>query len=229
MLLAYAKLETDDAVLHTDAARRPGARAAAGRLLPARRCANASPTAVTGHPLRREIVATALTNRAVNIAGVTGLFRLSQETGVPLAPVVRAHAVARAVFGIDQMWDAVRPLDNQVAAATQVELRTEATRLAERAARWLLRQPDLAAEPPRPDRRRDGAVRRPGRRGPRRAAAWLLGAEAKAYAERAAGWRTPVCPPRWPPRSPPRRCSRPHSTSRWSPSGPGRRSRWPGR
>ena len=46
------------------------------------------PAAITGHPLRREIIATALTNRAVNIAGVTGLFRLLQETGVPLARVV---------------------------------------------------------------------------------------------------------------------------------------------
>ena len=72
---------------------------------------------MTGHPLRREIVATALTNRAVNLAGVTGLFRLTEETGVPLAGVVRAHAVARAVFGVDRMWDAVRPLDNRVSAA----------------------------------------------------------------------------------------------------------------
>ena len=90
------------------------------------------PEAVAAHPLRREIVATALTNRAVNVAGVTGLFRLSEETGVPLATVVRAHAVARAVFDVDRMWDAVRPLDNQVPAAVQVELRGEATRLAER-------------------------------------------------------------------------------------------------
>ena len=104
------------------------------------------PAAITGHPLRREIIATALTNRAVNIAGVTGLFRLAQETGAPLARVVLAHTVARAVFDVDRLWDAVRPLDNVVSAATQVELRTEATRLAERTARWILRQPELADE-----------------------------------------------------------------------------------
>jgi glutamate dehydrogenase len=84
------------------------------------------------------------------------------------------------------MWDAVRPLDNQVAAAVQVELRTEATRLAERAARWLLRHTGLASEPaPAIGEVTDrfaplvAAVRAelPG---------WLLGAEAAAYAERAA-------------------------------------------
>jgi glutamate dehydrogenase len=131
-------------------------------------------------------VATALTNRSVNVAGVTGLFRLVQETGVPLARVVLAHAVARAVFDVDRLWDAVRPLDNQVAAVTQVELRSEATRLAERAARWLLRQPELAAEsaPPLADVR-DRFVApvtavRAGLPG------WLLGREAAAYTERAA-------------------------------------------
>jgi glutamate dehydrogenase len=91
-------------------------------------------------------VATALTNRAVNVAGVTGLFRLAEETGVGLIGVVRAHAVARAVFEVDRLWDAVRPLDNRVSAPVQVELRTEATRLAERAARWLLRLPELSGE-----------------------------------------------------------------------------------
>ena len=58
------------------------------------------------------------------------------------------------MFGVDRMWDAVRPLDNRVSAAAQVELRTEATRLAERAARWLLRLPELAERARAADRAR---------------------------------------------------------------------------
>jgi glutamate dehydrogenase len=97
---------------------------------------------------------------------------------------VRAHAVARAVFGVDRMWDAVRPLDNRVSAAVQVEVRTEATRLSERAARWLLRLPELVVEPAAGIgdvvARFDAPVAavRAGLPG------WLLGAEATAYAER---------------------------------------------
>ena len=143
------------------------------------------PAAITGHALRREIIATELTNRAVNIAGVTGLFRLAQETGAPLARVVLAHTVARAVFDVDRLWDAVRPLDNVVSAATQVELRTEATRLAERTARWILRQPELADEiaPSIAEvRDRFAAPVAAVRAGLPR---WLLGGEAEAYAERA--------------------------------------------
>ena len=184
VLLAYAKLQTDGAVRKSTLPDDPALERLLVEYFPAR-LRERFPAVITGHPLRREIVATALTNRAVNIAGVTGLFRLSEETGVPLATVVRAHAVARAVFGIDRMWDAVRPLDNQVTAAVQVELRTEATRLAERTARWLLRLSSIVADPPAPigvvtDRFASAveAVRTglPG---------WLLGAEATAYAERA--------------------------------------------
>ncbi len=184
VLLAYAKLDTGEVVLRSELPDDPALEGLLTGYFPAQ-IRERFPQAITGHPLRREIVATALTNRAVNIAGVTGLFRLVQETGVPLARVVLAHAVARAVFDVDRMWDAVRPLDNQVAAATQVELRTEATRLAERAARWLLRQPELAAETaPSLADVRDRFVApvaevRAGLPG------WLLGNEAAAYASRA--------------------------------------------
>ncbi|SFK43667.1 NAD-glutamate dehydrogenase [Geodermatophilus ruber] len=184
VLLAYAKLETGDSVLASDLPDDPALEDLLVGYFPAA-LRERFPEAVTGHPLRREIIGTALTNRSVNVAGVTGLFRLVQETGAPLAGVVRAHAVARAVFEVDRLWDAVRPLDNRVPAATQVELRTEATRLAERAARWLLRLPELTAAKPAPI----GEVT--DRFAPSVAAvraglpSWLLGAEAAAYAERA--------------------------------------------
>jgi glutamate dehydrogenase len=188
VLLAYAKLETGDVVLRSGLPDDPALEDLLTGYFPAQ-IRERFPAAITGHPLRREIVATALTNRTVNIAGVTGLFRLFQETGVPLDRVVLAHAVARAVFDVDRLWDAVRPLDNQVAAAVQVELRTEATRLAERAARWLLRQPELAAEPAPPlaeVRDRFVAPVAEVRAG---LPEWLLGSEATAYAERAARLR----------------------------------------
>src|SRR4051812_4233901 len=185
VLLAYAKLETDHVVLHSDLPDDPALENLLTGYFPSR-LRERFPAAVTRHPLRREIIATALTNRAVNIAGVSGLFRLAQETGVPLDRVVRAHAVARAVFDVDRMWDAVGALDNQISATTQVELRTEATRLAERTARWLLRQPDLVSEPAPPiaevrDRFAASVTAV-------RAALpqWLLGVEADAYAARVA-------------------------------------------
>ena len=194
MLLAYAKIEVGDAVLHSGLPDDPALEPLLSDYFPAP-LRSRFPTALTSHPLRREIVATALTNRAVNTAGLTGLFRLAEETGAPLAAVVRAHAVARAVFDVDRLWDAPRELDNRVPASVQVHLRTEATRLAERATRWLLRVPELTAEPAAS---LAGVVERfaapvaavraglPG---------WLLGADAEAFADRAAGLRAAGVPP----------------------------------
>jgi glutamate dehydrogenase len=194
VLLAYAKLQTADAILHSDLPDDPAFEELLGGYFPPA-LRTRFPGVIGSHPLRREIVATALNNRAVNLAGVTGLFRLAEETGVPLAAVVRAHAVARAVFDVDRMWDAVRPLDNEVPAAVQVELRTEGTRLAERAARWLLRLPEVVGENPSPV----GAVT--DRFGPPVAEVraglpdWLLGAEGAAYADRAARLEATGVPP----------------------------------
>ncbi|MGY1630742.1 NAD-glutamate dehydrogenase [Geodermatophilus sp. SYSU D01186] len=185
VLLAYAKLQTGDAVLGSGLPDDPALEHLLVEYFPAE-LRRRFPSAVGGHPLRREIVATALTNRAVNVAGVTGLFRLVEETGVPLAGVVRAHAVARAVFEVDRLWDAVRPLDNRVSAATQVELRTEATRLAERATRWLLGLAELAAEDGAPIGEVADRFAVPVATVRAGLPSWLLGAEAAAYAERAA-------------------------------------------
>ena len=81
--LAYAKIQTGDAVLHSGLPDDPALEQLLSDYFPAP-LRRRFPAALSSHPLRREIVATALTNRAVNVAGITGLFRLAEETGVPL-------------------------------------------------------------------------------------------------------------------------------------------------
>ncbi len=101
------------------------------------------------HPLRREIIATGVTNRIVDRAGTTFIFRLSEETGMGAPEVARAQTAAREIFGLPALWDQITELDDLVGTATQISLLLEARRLAERATRWLLRnrsQPmDVAA------------------------------------------------------------------------------------
>jgi glutamate dehydrogenase len=194
VLLAYAKLETDDAVLHSALPDDAALEDLVDCYFPAA-LRDRFPDAISAHPLRREIIATALTNRAVNIAGVTGLFRLSEETGVPLTAVTRAHAVAIAVFEVDRLWNAVRPLDNQVPATAQVELRTEATRLAERTTRWLLRLQSITSEHPAPLDAVIGRFTPPVAEVRAGLPSWLLGGEARAYADRAARLESVGVPP----------------------------------
>jgi glutamate dehydrogenase len=98
----------------------------------------AAPMAV--HPLRREIIATRLTNSVVNQAGITFVFRLAEETAMSTADIVRAHTAALEIFDIDTIWSQIDRIDEATPAAVQVGLFLEARTLAERASRWLLRQ-----------------------------------------------------------------------------------------
>jgi glutamate dehydrogenase len=90
------------------------------------------------HALRREIIATRLTNTTVNLAGMTFAYRLADETGMPKADVVRAHAAAVEMFGINRTWAEIGDLENAVPAGTQTHLYMQARGLAERASRWLI-------------------------------------------------------------------------------------------
>jgi glutamate dehydrogenase len=90
------------------------------------------------HRLRREIVATRVTNDMVDRAGTTFVFRIGEDTGAPPSDIARAYAVARDVFEVRSLWADVEALDLQVAAATQIGMLLESRRLVERATRWLL-------------------------------------------------------------------------------------------
>jgi glutamate dehydrogenase len=94
---------------------------------------------IRAHPLRREIIATRITNGVVDRAGTTFIFRLTEETGMAAADVARAHTAAREIFALRPLWAQIAALDDVVATDTQIRLLLEVRRLAERATRWLLR------------------------------------------------------------------------------------------
>jgi glutamate dehydrogenase len=101
------------------------------------------------HPLRRDIIATYITNSMVNRAGSTFAHRLSEETGASPPDIARAYTVAREVFDIRRLWKDLTTLDDVVRAEVLTELMAEARNLIERSALWFLhnrRQPlDIAA------------------------------------------------------------------------------------
>ncbi len=103
---------------------------------------------LTGHRLRPEIVATALTNDLVDRGGMTFVLRATEETGAPADEVVRAYAVVRAVFDLPGVLAEVDAAP--VTAAVQVTLHLAVRRLMDRAVRWWLEHRrsgiDVAAE-----------------------------------------------------------------------------------
>ncbi|WP_290637367.1 NAD-glutamate dehydrogenase [Aquisalimonas sp.] len=91
------------------------------------------------HRLRREIIATQITNDMLNRMGAGFLFRMADKTGVPAGDVARAYFAARRIFGLEQLWDALDTQDNRISADLQQQLRLDILILAERTALWLLR------------------------------------------------------------------------------------------
>jgi glutamate dehydrogenase len=93
---------------------------------------------MAGHRLRRELITTAIVNEAVNRGGISFLYRAAEETGASPADILRAYVVAREVFGLRALWQAVESLDGTVPAGAQTSMVLEVRRLIDRAVRWLV-------------------------------------------------------------------------------------------
>jgi len=91
------------------------------------------------HPLRREIIATYITNSVLNRMGSSYIFRLREATGEGGAVIARAYTAAREMFDSRTLWTRIESLDNQIAATMQIEMLQYSRRLLERASLWLLR------------------------------------------------------------------------------------------
>ena len=138
VLLAYTKETNTDVVLRSDLPDDPYVQRELVRYFPSvlgERFAGA----MGGHRLRREIVATGLTNEMVNRAGTSFDFRMTDETGAGVADITRAHVVASDVHGMPRWWDRIDHLDPSIETDVQLELLLDLRRMVERGVLWLLR------------------------------------------------------------------------------------------
>ncbi|MGH7094532.1 MAG: NAD-glutamate dehydrogenase, partial [Stellaceae bacterium] len=151
VLLAYAKMSLDAALLASELPDLPGFADDLLGYFPAELQARFAPQ-IAAHPLKRELVATIVTNDLVNRAGLSFVSDLAAQTGRSAPEVTRAYRIVRAVFGLPPLWAAVEALDGTVAAAIQYEMLRDIAGIVEHAAGWLLRAAegtsslDLAAD-----------------------------------------------------------------------------------
>ncbi|MEU7866014.1 NAD-glutamate dehydrogenase [Dactylosporangium sp. NPDC049140] len=104
--------------------------------------------AMAEHPLRREIVTTAIVNEAVNRGGTSFFHRASEETGAGAADVLRASVVVNEVYGLSELRRAVESLDNRIPTKSQTAVYLEMRRLLDRAVRWLVSNRRLPIDVP---------------------------------------------------------------------------------
>ncbi|WP_052341019.1 NAD-glutamate dehydrogenase [Salinarimonas rosea] len=146
VLLAYAKLQLYDQLLASPVPDDPYLGRELDRYFPAA-LQERFEDAIQTHRLRREIIATQLSNAIVNRGGPTVIARLADATGADAPTIAAAYAAARDSFGLVALNAGVDALDNAVGGALQLTLYAELEELAMNRIGWFIRNVDLDLEP----------------------------------------------------------------------------------
>lgn len=97
---------------------------------------------LSNHQLRREIIATVLSNEVVNWAGLTFVYEVKEETGLGVGDIVAAFVMVREVFGLQKQWDAINALDYKVPASVQYDMHRSVSLSLKTQVLWTLRNLD---------------------------------------------------------------------------------------
>jgi glutamate dehydrogenase len=100
--------------------------------------------AVEEHRLRREIIATMLSNSMVNRAGPSFVARVADETGAEAPAIAKAFAAARNSYSMTELNSDIDSLDGKVSGAVQLSLYSKVQDLLLDRVNWYLRNVDLS-------------------------------------------------------------------------------------
>ncbi len=138
VLLAYSKIWLYDELLASKLPDDAWVETALSRYFP-KALRTRYATYMARHPLKREIIATHVTNSMINRVGSTFVHRLKETTGAKPDEIVRAYLLNREIFGFVELWKAIEALDNKVDDAVQSAMLIDTARLIDRGTIWFLR------------------------------------------------------------------------------------------
>ncbi len=95
-------------------------------------------TDIEKHPLRREIIATSVTNSLINRIGAALFYHIKEDTGVSSCDIARAYTVTREIFDLRTLWEEVSAIKG-VNIEQQKELFMEIQNIVERTCIWFIR------------------------------------------------------------------------------------------
>jgi glutamate dehydrogenase len=93
------------------------------------------------HRLRREIIATAVTNSMINRMGSTFVQRMQEDTGETPSQIAKAYTISREILDARAMWTGIDALDLKVPEKAQLSALTAIWHLQRNLTRWLLNRP----------------------------------------------------------------------------------------
>lgn len=138
VLLAYAKLHLKSALLGSDLPDDPAAAGYFFDYFPAAAVDLVGREGAQRHRLRREIVASQLTNDLVDVMGAAFLTRVSRETGREADEVARAWLVASQLTQHRKTLEAICAREAQVRAGSAYRWVMGLAQVLERTTRWVL-------------------------------------------------------------------------------------------
>lgn len=97
--------------------------------------------AMEQHRLKREIIATAVTNSMVNRMGATFTLRMTEDTGRTPGEVAKAYTISREALNAREMWAQIDALDGKVSEDVQIDALLAIWNLLRGTSRWLLSRP----------------------------------------------------------------------------------------
>jgi glutamate dehydrogenase len=145
VLLAYSKIWLYDELLASTLPDDPWVATALERYFP-KALRQRYAQYMARHPLKREIIATYVTNSMLNRVGATFIHRILEATGAKPPETVRAYLLNREVFGFVELWKEIEALDNVVDDAVQSGMLIDTRRLIERGTSWFLRSRRLSED-----------------------------------------------------------------------------------
>jgi glutamate dehydrogenase len=100
------------------------------------------------HRLRREIIATVVTNSIVNRMGATFMLRMQEDTGRTPGEVAKAFTITRETLDVRALWTQIDALDGKVPESIQIDALQVIWTMQRSFTRWLLARqgaiPDIA-------------------------------------------------------------------------------------
>jgi glutamate dehydrogenase len=143
VLMAYAKLSLYDDLLASAVPDDPYLGRELGRYFP-KVLSERFADAVAQHRLRREIIATQLSNSMINRGGPTLVVRIADQTGASPAGIAAAFAAVRDSFGMTELNSDIDALDAKIPGALQLELHAAVQDLLLDRLVWFQRNVDLS-------------------------------------------------------------------------------------
>jgi glutamate dehydrogenase len=142
VLLAYAKLALYDDLLASEVPDDPYLARELRRYFPAP-IVERFPQALETHRLRREIIATQLSNSIVNRGGPSFVVRMQDQTGASAARMALAFAAVRDSFDLTALNSAIDRLDNRISGKLQLDLYAAIQHLLRDRMVWFLRNVEM--------------------------------------------------------------------------------------